>query len=207
MCMTEFKVGDEVRVTRKFETGEYGSLCWVHCMDEMVGKVYEITTIWGNGLIQLDGKYSFHPDVLEHVNKRHVAHILTEKIMVNGVKCRKILGFKGISQKHELPEKYTACAPSFHVDFHRALGAHVFNGTIMEWEHPSGSTTGLRMRLPDDVHIDVGVYGFTGMNVGDVWPETTFHELLACLKRAGSRLAEIRKQERESWKGKEEVEI
>lgn len=202
------KVGDMVSVKRAFASHE-GShdLFWAAEMDECVGKKLKVKSICAEGYVQLDGGWWFYPFVLEKVDDRpKAAHILTEKVMVGDTPCRKIVGFEGIGRRDELPKKYVVGTPAFWYHQGRS-GAHVFDGTSMGWERPDGSGIGLDMHLPACVRIDVGCYMFTGMNVGDVWPEPTFQELLTWLKRAGSRLAKIRKQEKVAWAGEETVEI
>ena len=210
--MTKFKVGDLAKVTRRFKSNEGPDrLTWVDGdMDAFVGKTCQVTAISSEGHVQLKygfDRWYFYPFVLEHVAKRPVARILTEKILVNGVKCRKITGFEGILGRDALPKTYTEGRPVFWYEGEAPPGAHVFNGACMDWQLPDDSCEMVRVCLPPGVKIDVGQYGFCGMNVGDVWPETTYQELLTWLKRAGSRLAKIRQQEREAWSGSGADEI
>ena len=210
--MTEFKVGDLAKVTRRFKSNEGPDrLTWVDGdMDAFVGKTCQVTAISSEGHVQLkygfDGWY-FYPFVLEHVNKSPAARILFEKILVNGVKCRKITGFEGILGKDALPKKYIEGRPAFWQYNTATRGAHVFDGAKMGWQYSDGSNCRLFLELPDGIEIDVAGWCFAGMSVGDVWPETTYQELLTWLKRAGSRLAKIRKQEREAWSGSGADEI
>ena len=194
--MTEFKVGDRVKAIGQSEMG----------FTDQIGKVGEIVarTAAGMLVVNWDGKphqNNMPPSSLEHVTKRPVARILTEKILVNGVKCRRITGFDGILMKDELPKKYTDGSPAFWQYSTGIRGAHVFDGERMGWTYPDGSNCRLCLELPDGVKINVGGWEFAGMSVGDVWPESTYQELLTWLKRAGSRLAKIRQQEREAWSG------
>ncbi len=204
--MTEFKVGDLAKVTRRFKSNEGPDrLTWVDGdMDAFVGKTCQVTAISSEGHVQLkygfDGWY-FYPFVLEHVDKSPVARILFEKILVNGTKCRKITGFEGILGRDALPKKYLDGTPAFWFDSDCG-GRHVFRDRRFCWEE-SGDWrgNGIRMYLPPGVDVDVGHFGFAGIQEGSVWPETTYQELLTWLKRAGSRLAKIRQQEREAWSG------
>ncbi|MCK9571029.1 hypothetical protein M0R72_18925 [Candidatus Pacearchaeota archaeon] len=205
--MTEFEVGDRALVTRKLSACEDDHNCgWLPPMDDMVEKEYIIEEISEHGNYRLGGFY-FPPVVLRRVNKLHVARILFEKILVNGMKCRRITGFEGILGRDALPKKYVEGQPAFWYDDHAFSGAHIFNGAMMDWQHPDGSNCRLFLELPDGAKIDVGCYCFVGINVGDVWPESTYQELLTWLKRAGSRLAKIRQQEREAWSGSGADEI
>lgn len=203
----KIEVGSKVRV--KEAAG--GVPCFV------VGNVYEVAEIGGDfgdgiglkiqGATGKNGLWWWHDHrMLELAEDLESARILTKKVMVGNVPCRMILGFEGILGKEELPKKYVEGAPSFWYHMGRT-GAHVFDGNKMNWEYPDGSDIGLDMRLPAGVSIDVGCYTFSDMNVGDVWPEKTFQVLLTWLKRAGSRLAKIRKQEKEAWSGQETIEI
>ena len=205
--MTEFKVGDRALVTRKLSACEDDHNCsWLPPMDDMVEKEYIIEEISEHGNYRLGGFY-FPPVVLRRVNKLHVARILFEKVVVNGTKCRKITGFEGISRKDELPKKYVDGCPAFWYDDANSSGAHVFDGGRMKWLYPRGSVSRIFMELPNSAEIDVGSYMFVGMSVGDIWPESTYQELLTWLKRAGSRLAKIRQQERDAWSGSGADEI
>ena len=204
--MTEFKKGDLVKVVRKFGSHE-GDLWWMPAMDKFVGTTAKVERVDEVGDVLLDCGWHFYPRVLEHVNKSPAAKILFEKILVNGIKCRKITGFEGILQHAELPKKYIEGCPAFWYEGEAPLGAHVFNGVCMDWQLPDDSCETVRVYLPPGAKIDVGQYGFCGMNVGDIWPESTYQELLTWLKRAGSRLAKIRREEREAWSGSGADEI
>jgi len=209
------KVGDKVRV--KSITEEYNSC--IPDMRKTIGKVYEIARIKSiNGLVPFglkvpgaqgeDDLFWYAESDLELVTDRpKVVGILTEKVMVKGVKCRRILGFEGVLRDVELPKKYVTGCPSFWLYTGHKDGAHVFDGSKMRWSNPVGSNQGLIMNLPSGTEIDVGCFMFTGMNIGDVWPEPTFQKLLTWLKRACYRLAEIRREERNAWQGEELLEI
>ena len=205
--MTEFEVGDRALVTRKLSACEDDHNCgWLPPMDDMVEKEYIIEEISEHGNYRLGGFY-FPPAVLRRVSRSPAARILFEKILVNGTECRKITGFEGISRKDELPKKYVDGCPAFWYDDANSSGAHVFDGGRMKWLYPRGSVSRIFMELPNSAEIDVGSYMFVGMSVGDIWPEATYQELLTWIKRAGSRLAKIRQQEREAWSGSGADEI
>ena len=200
--MTEFEVGDRVRATGASETG---------CTDQ-IGKVGEIVArmVAETLVVNWDGtlhQNNMPPSSLEHVAKQPVARILFEKILVNGVKCRRITGFEGILGGGDLPDAYISGVPSFWLRDPGLRGAHVFDGAKMDWQYPDGSEHGISLELPPRTKISVGGWYFAGMHVGDIWPESTYQELLTWLKRAGSRLAKIRRQEREAWSGSGADEI
>lgn len=198
----KMKIGDRVRV-KNAPSGTPKSA---------IGKVFTIKEDGGHPEFGLDvpGATGTHnlwwyaADDLELVTK--AACILTEKVMVGDTPCRKILGFEGILGRDELPAKYTDGKPSFW-RYDGLLGTHVFDGDKMDWGVNWERGDVVYLELPAGVNIDVGYYNFAGMHVGDLWPETTFQELLTWLKRAGSRLAKIRKREKAAWSGKETIEI
>lgn len=202
MTDKKFKVGDKVRQTGPSEMG----------FTDNIGQIGIITKMHGPCSADVDwqnGKDNAMPITsLEHVNKSQAACILTEKVTIDGMPCRRIMGFEGINQRSDLPAKYVCNEPSFWlVDGKR--GRHVFQDGKMRWvaswEDPAKCR--VMLALPDEVKIDVGGYAFDGIQERSVWPETTFQELLVWLKRAGARLAKIRKQEKAAWSGKETIEI
>lgn len=209
MTEKKFEVGDRVRVTRKFEERECsGTLTWCRSMDKLVGTTGTITEICDDGDIRLDGKWFFYPSVLEHVKKSHAARILTEKVTIDGVPCRKILGFEGILSCDELPKKYMDGVPSF--DLYESSASHYeFDGFGMRWRTVNGTTCAVSYNIPrdSDPKIVLGPCPVHVLTVGDIYPEVTFQAIVVWLKRAGSRLAKIRKQEKAAWSGKETIEI
>jgi len=203
----KFNVGDKARVLR--------AACGAP--DFTIGNVYEVAEISGpgdNGVgLRVPGAtgrnglwWWHHASDLELVaDHQKVACILTEKVLVGDVPCRKILGFDGVLGREELSKRYLDGEPSFYIDAD-SRGAHVFDGENMDWNGMARGVA-IRMTLPSGQRIDVGSYGFAGVQVGSVWTEATFQSILIWLKRAGSRLAKIRQQERAAWSGKETVEI
>jgi hypothetical protein len=205
--MTEFKKGDLVKVVRKFRSDE-GDLCWMPAMDKLVGTTAKVERIYVDGDVYLDCGWWFYPRVLEHVGKSHAACILTEKVTVGGVPCRKILGFEGILSYDELPGKYMDGEPSF--DLYKSSASHYeFDGYGMQWKSVDGTTCAVSYNIPRDSDpiIELGPLPVHVLTVGDIYPEVTFQAIVVWLKRAGSRLAKIRKQEKDAWSGKETVEI
>jgi len=202
--MREIKVGDKVRVLRQQRYTPF----------DAVGKVFTVMEIGRSlehglnvpGATGYGGLWWYDEADLELVSDRKSACILTEKVIIGDVPCRKILGFEGILGRDELPKRYVDGCPMFHFD-RGEQGAHVYENGKMEWHLSDAPREGLAVELPPTEWINVGSYCFTGMNVGDVWPEKTFQELLVWLKRAGSRLVKIRKQEKAAWSGKETIEI
>lgn len=204
--MAKFRVGDLVKVTKKFGSDE-GDLDWAPTMDKFVGTTLRVVRVDDAGDVLLDCGWWFYPSVLKHVAKSPVARILFEKILVNGTKCREITGFEGILRKDELPKKYVDGCPAIWYDDLKSSGTHVFDGSHMTWLYPRGYASLIVMELPTSAKIDVGPYMFIGMSVGDIWPDATYQKLLTWCKRAGSRLAKIRKEEREAWSGSGADEI
>ena len=103
------------------------------------------------------------------------ASIETEKVMVGETPFRRILGFKDVLSKDELPAEYLQGELCFFKD-------------------------------SEYIHVNTPDSGWS-IQPGEVLKEQTFQEVLVWLKRAGSRLAKIRKKEQESWGGKEVVTI
>jgi len=167
----------------------------------------------GNGSIWYRMKgvddFYFVSDVMKRVDDKKVACILTEKVLVGDVPCRKILGFEGILGREELPKKYLEGKPRFllaNVWMHRKLvnGVVVLGRENATGPHDDSNLNGISFDIPTQLD---GWECTTHFCIGDVIPEKIFQELLTWLKRAGSRLAKIRKQEKAAWSGKETIEI
>ena len=161
-----------------------------------------------SGTNLVDYKYLEPVADLQIGDRAKVARILTEKVMVDGHKCRKILGFEGILGRDELPAVYIGGEPRFyHVG--TALHGHfaVVNGTA-RWMGADRIRAQVDVDIPSEGEpkIDVGRYCLL-LTEGDIWLETTFQNILVWMKRAGARLAKIRKAEKAAWSGKEDVEI
>lgn len=70
--MSEFKVGDKVKVLRAFTDEEATSCVWMEDMESTVGKVGEIGVVYGDGecgvsFTDEDCSWAFPPSVLEKV--------------------------------------------------------------------------------------------------------------------------------------------
>ena len=138
------------------------------------------------------------------------ASIETEKITVNGIKCRRIMGFQNVLDLDALPEMYIKSGLSFYLESSQGgiQNESNFDGQKYDSRGIEKGTPLLVTDLPTGVllpgledTVDPMIY------VGDILREDTFQSLLVWLKRAGSRLAKIRKKEQESWSGKEVVTI
>ena len=206
--MTEFKVGDRALVTRKLSACEDDHNCgWLPPMDDMVEKEYIIEEISEHGNYRLGGFY-FPPAVLRRVSRSPAARILFEKVMVNGTKCRKITGFEGILQYDELPGKYTEGVPSF--DLYKSSASHYeFDGSEMLWKSVDGTSSAVSYNIPRDSDpiVVLGPLPVHVLTLGDIYPEATYRAIFIWLKRAGSRLAKIRREERDAWSGSGADEI
>lgn len=212
--VVEMKIGDRVKVMRAWKAGESrGTNSFVGDMEKHIGEVGTIEEARTNGdcLIRFaDGDCWYFADiVLQKVDsKPRAACILTEKVMVGGVKCRKITGFEGIQEAKDLPEKYLTGFPRFHSEgIMRHHGHTEFDGREL---HYLGDDTvqKINIKLPENADPKVDSGGFILLlATGDIWPETTFQNILIWLKRAGSRLAKIKRQEHDAWTGREEVSI
>ena len=130
---------------------------------------------------------------MDDMKESNVARILVGHITVRGVPCVKVLGFEGIENRENLPGSYVGGRPSF---FLRPAYWNIrkFDGTqIVLGDTASGF--GVDINLPDGVDVSLfGEYSAV-LSVGDVIEEKAFREILVWLKRAGSRLAKIRRKE------------
>lgn len=211
MTDKKFKVGDMVKVTRSFKTNEGPTrLVWDPRMSKFVGQICPVTDISDTGNLQLrygNDRWYFYPRVLEHVNKSHAACILTEKVTVGDVPCRKILGFEGILRKEDLPAGYVNGKPAFYIDDSWAQNVRIFEGHGYEIGDYMGDPV-CWLYVPNECEHEVRFEGYNpALSAGCVLKESDFQAWIKWMRRAGSRLAKIRKQEKDAWSGKETVEI
>jgi len=205
MTDKKFKVGETVRVTTKFDSS--GRLSWEPEMDEYIGKTGKITCIDEDDDVLLDGKWFFYPRVLEHVKKPQAARILTEKVTIEGMPCRKILGFEGILRKEDLPARYVNGKPAFYIDDSYTQNVRIFEGHGYEigdyMEDPV-----CWLYVPNECEHEVRFEGYNpALSAVCVLKESDFQAWIKWMRRAGSRLAKIRQQEKDAWSGKETIEI
>lgn len=109
--------------------------------------------------------------------------IKTEKLVVKGERCRRILQVTGVMDNEKLPTKYTELYPYF-VKTEKGDGIYVC--TVSKWRAAWTITP------------------------GKVLNEQEFGLLVKTLKQAGKRLHELRQEEKalkETWKGTETVII
>ena len=176
------KAGDKVRVKSvPFNDNDY-----VHEMIHTIGNIYEIKEINDNPVSPIglkvpkaEGEHDlwwYDEKDLEPVKSKS-AKILTEKIMVNEVKWRKILGFENVLDITELPKKYLNDKPAFHKTYRNEV----------------------LLRVPDSVTLII--------RIGELVEEKMFQEMVKWMKCASSRLTKINKQEHDAWSGTEMVEI
>ncbi len=213
----EAKIGMRVRLTGHCI---YGPDC--HKFDRQTGQITHLATTITAGRcahVRLDGTgarhlvaFKFLQPVEESKKNSTNARILTEKVMVGDVPCRRILGFEGIRKREELPEAYIDGELAFRyggIEPHQ--GHFNFDGREFSYCCNSADRRTVYMRVPQgDPKIEMGGYGLI-LHEDDIWPESSFQAIVTWMKRAGARLAKIRKEEREAkkaaWSGKEEVEI
>lgn len=183
--------------------------------DSVLGNIYKVKVIDDHGEhwigldVKGDGKdgiWWFDPMELEPVPRSNAARIRTDKIIVDGIKCRKVISFEGILGHNELPKEYLKGYPAFWIEEMWHPYGHVFQNGEMRWANV-GTKHDVFFSLPPWTKIDVGKFNFAGIQEGSIWPEATWQELVKWMKRAGARLAAIRKREKDSWKGEEVVEI
>jgi hypothetical protein len=205
--MTELKKGDRVRVNRldatikAFGKGSH--------MDEMIGKTCTVSKVGREiEFTEDEHKYSWHWADLELVRDRKAAQILTEKVIICNVPCRKILGFEGILGRDELPGKYLEGKPEFHLvpKGEAYWNIRHFDGSHLVLGGAASEVDCIDFRYEGSPKVEMYERSEV-LNVGDIIPDATFQNILIWLKRAGSRLAKIREQEKAAWSGKETVEI
>lgn len=126
------------------------------------------------------------------------ARIQIEHLAIRGVPCVRILGFGGIKAMNDLPRSYVNGRPSFYLRDAYWNIRKFDGGSIVLGDPASGS--GVEISLPRDINMlrMFGTYSSV-LSVGDVIEEKAFQEILVWLKRAGSRLAKIRRMENEEW--------
>lgn len=104
--------------------------------------------------------------------------ITTEKLVVRGQKARKITGIEGIISSEKLPLEYLEDYPR------------------VEWTSREGG----------GLIIYIDCLNFLRLMIDKIYTEAEFQTRLEWIEKAGARLHEIRKKEKElkeSWKGEE----
>lgn len=137
--------------------------------------------------------------------------ISTEKVVVDGIKCRKILGFSGILMEKDLPGAYCCQSPYFYMRVVGPVGRHAIIDSRPVWVRPrieNCGPTAIICEFPDDgsPKVDVGPWNIC-LTPGGILTEDAFQALIVWMKRSGSRLAKIRRAEADAWQGTEEVVI
>jgi hypothetical protein len=117
------------------------------------------------------------------------------------------LGFEGILRKEDLPASYVNGKPAFYIDDSWAQNVRIFEGHGYEigdyMEDPV-----CWLYVPMECEHEVRFEGYNpALSAGCVMKETDFQAWVKWMRRAGSRLAKIRKQEKDAWSGKETIEI
>lgn len=129
-----------------------------------------------------------------------LASFTTEKVMINGTKCRKIIKINNCKIQAELPEEYLNERPYFYFMKNRSMSRHDVDSCgkavwTSETEEHDGLVTRFTQRVP-----------LNGWNLilteSSVFTEEAFQDILKNLKECGERLARIA-----AWSGSEEVVI
>jgi hypothetical protein len=201
--VTQFNIGDRVRQIGSSERGFTDHMGEIGTIVLLKGDMFVVD--WENG-----GQNNMPPESIEHVTKQHVAKILIEKVTVGGVPCRKILGFEGVLPCDELPEKYMGGKPRFFLS-DCTDSKYMFDGEVHRWV-VHGCKIGIecvKYEIPEQSNPEVILDDMPihRLATDEVYSEATFQAIVVWLKRAGSRLAKIRKQEKDAWSGKETIEI
>lgn len=138
------------------------------------------------------------------------AKISTEKVMVDGIKCRKITGWSGILTLEELPPEYRWHGPCFYAYRDDCIGRHTVVNGCPRWVPGRNENCGpdyVGCIFPDSLpKVDVGTWNIC-LTPGGILTEDAFQALIIWMKRSGSRLAKIRRAEADAWQGTEEVVI
>lgn len=205
MKIEDVKVGAKVRVVGRFPSTN--GVMWISTMDKYVGNVYRVVEIVGDNVrLDVPENVLFIPGILEHIVDCSQMEIMTEKIVIDGVKCRKVISFFGFPNEQELPSEYRYRRPSVCIR-NLGIGYHIFKNGKMDYEWDDNKCDHLIINVSDGVVVDVGIFAFTGIRVGSIWPENTFQVLMGEIKKAKKRLDDIREKERLAWSGIEIVEI
>lgn len=134
-----------------------------------------------------------------------LAKINTEKIVVRGERCRRIVGWENILSENTLPHQYTQDRvdgrwPKGNAPFFSAYESQLF------FYGPMEALKGAPLR---NVNEGLACSSITIWKGGEL-PEATFQELLTWLRRSGARLGKINRRlakENADWHGEEAVEI
>ena len=128
-----------------------------------------------------------------------LAKILTEKVVVRGEKCRRILGFDGILEKEMLPKRYI-------VPFQDDQGFYRPTKDIPPYFYLDPE---MDYRVFLHAPVDGPFFSFW-IATDQVIFEELFQEIILWMKRAGARLSKINKriaEEGKEWKGEETIVI
>ena len=138
------------------------------------------------------------------------AKISTERVMVDGLKCRKILGWSGILDEKDLPDAYLEHPPMFYMKQADEVGRHVIINGRPDWSLAREGNCGpyyIACTFPVGLpKVGVGPFNIC-LTPGGILTEDAFQALIVWMKRSGSRLAKIRRAEADAWHGTEEVVI
>lgn len=120
-----------------------------------------------------------------------VIKIETEKVLKDGKQYRKILNITGVFERDELPKEYLKSAPNIYYSRHilvvRTTMSEIKSGICFSYY--------------------VKINGADKMIIDEMYPESTFQEMVKYITMCGNRLHKINKEKKNSWKGKETIEI
>ena len=213
-----FKVGDRVKITGKtiYDADCIGAIGTINHYGDDDYIVVRLDNVTNN----LQTIYLTKDNIEFYTDPKPVtkfAHILTEKVVINDIKCRKILTFENMLEWKSLPKEYIDSVPSFSV-YENAYGHFEFDGINHKWCSMSDkiSRKGLCIdfeNTPDFNLADGNVFIFT---TGDIWEESVYQVILKELRAAGTNLASINKRLKKekaekdlitSWSGSQTDEI
>ena len=135
-----------------------------------------------------------------------IATIKTEKVVVRGEKCRKIVGWGDVLTEEQLPKEYTQDRvvggwPKGNAPFFAVYRSQ------LSFYGPKDALKGHSVSRNTCEELDCCTFTIWK---DSILPEATYQELMLWLRRAGARLGKINRrfaEENKDWHGEEVFEI
>lgn len=136
-------------------------------------------------------------------NNSKEARIINEKVWVGDKKCRKILGFENVKAFEDLPEEYRTSDSHFYIGYSVGRISDNTNYTINGYkrQHTEPKTPYIVMATRNRGNMDED---FKLFYVGFVLKEEDYQWLVGEMRKAGERLAQINRANRDKAKKEEE---
>ncbi len=215
MNLSEIKVGDMVVV--KYINPKTGD----GIPKDVAGNAYPVHKIDGKyiglkvpGAKGVDGCWWFFSNELERSPDAHM-WLLAEKVVCNGVRCRKITGFGNIPHVDAVPHNYLEYPPAAcrlppavcKIRNNYRCGRYIVDLCgCMVWSNdgngggPEGSIA-LKVLPNVEPVIDAG-HSFLSIPANSIFTETTFQAILTWIGRADRHLTSVKNgDELSSWRG------